>query len=128
MKKVLFVCVENACRSQMAKGFFNKFTKDAMADSAGTQPAKNVNPVAVKIMNEVGVDIGNNKPKQLTFDMNNEFDFIVTMGCIDGCPVTPKNKTIEWNVEDPKGKDIDFYRDVRDQIEGNVKKLINEVI
>ncbi len=128
MKKVLFVCVENSCRSQMAKGFFNSFTKESMADSAGTQPAKNVDPVAVKVMKEVGVDIGNNKPKQLTFEMNNEFDYIVTMGCIDGCPITPKNKTIEWDVKDPKGKDIDVYRKIRDLIEGNVKKLINEVM
>ena len=128
MKKVLFVCVENSCRSQMAKGFFNSFTKDAMADNAGTQPLEHVDPVAVKVMNEVGVDIGNNKPKQLTFEMNNEFDFVVTMGCIDGCPITPKNKTIEWEIKDPKGRDIDFYRNVRDQIEKNVKKLINEVI
>ncbi|MEF8879283.1 MAG: arsenate reductase ArsC [Candidatus Thermoplasmatota archaeon] len=128
MKKVLFVCIENACRSQMAEGFFNNFTKDAVADSAGTQPAKNVDSLAVKVMKDLGVDIVDNKPKQLTFEMNNEFDFIVTMGCIDGCPVTPKNKTIEWNIEDPKGKNIEFYRRVRDQIEKSVKKLINEVI
>jgi len=128
MKKILFVCVENSCRSQMAQGFFNSFTKDAMADSAGTQPLENVDPVAVKVMNEVGVDIENNKPKHLTFEMNNEFDYIVTMGCVDGCPITPKNKTIEWNIEDPKGKNIEFYRRIRDQIESNVKKLINEVI
>jgi len=121
MKKVLFVCVENACRSQIAKGFFNTFTKKGMADSAGTQPANRVDPVAVKVMKEVGVDIGNNKPKHLTFEMNNKFDFIVTMGCIDGCPITPKNKTIEWDIKDPKGRDIDFYRKVRDQIEKMLK-------
>jgi arsenate reductase (thioredoxin) len=128
MKKILFVCVENSCRSQMAKGFFNKFTKNAVADSAGTQPSENVNPVAVKVMNEVGVDIKNNKPKQLTSEMNNKFDFIVTMGCMDGCPITPKNKTIEWNIEDPKGKNIEFYRNIRDQIKSNVKNLVNEMI
>ena len=128
MKKVLFVCVENACRSQMAKGFFNTFTKDVIADSAGTQPAEEVNSVAVKVMKEKNIDISVFVPKMLSFSMNNEFDFIVTMGCIDGCPITPRNKTIEWNVEDPNGKDIGFYRRVRDQIESNVKKLINEVI
>ncbi len=104
MKKVLFVCIENACRSQMAKGFFNNFTKNAFADSAGTQPSETVNSVAVKVMNEIGIDIANNKPKNLSFEMNNEFDYIVTMGCVDGCPITPKNKTIEWNIEDPKEK------------------------
>ena len=128
MKKILFVCVGNSCRSQMAKGFFNTFTKDAIADSAGTQPEKKVDPVAVKVMKEKNIDIGGFIPKMLNFSMNDEFDFIVTMGCIDGCPITPRNKTIEWNVEDPKGKDIDFYRNVRDQIESNVKKLINEMI
>ena len=128
MKKVLFVCVENACRSQMAKGFFNTFTMHAVADSAGTQPAKNIDPVAVKVMKEKDIDISVFVPKMLDFSMNNEFDFIITMGCIDGCPITPRNKTIEWNIEDPKGKDIDFYRNVRDQIEVNVKKLITEVI
>ena len=128
MKKVLFVCLENACRSQMAKGFFNTFTKDAIAESAGTEPAEEVDSVAVKVMEEKNIDISVFVPKMLSFSMNNEFDFIVTMGCIDGCPVTPKNKTSELNIEDPKGKDIDFYRNVRDQIESNVKKLINEVI
>lgn len=128
MKKILFVCVENACRSQMAKGFFNVYTNKAVADSAGTKPADKVDPVAVQVMKEKNIDISVFVPKMLDFSMNNEFDFIVTMGCIDGCPVTPKNKTIEWNIEDPKGKDIDFYRNVRDQIESNVKKLIKEVI
>ena len=128
MKKVLFVCVENACRGQMAKGFFNSYSKNALADSAGTQPAIEVDPTAVKVMKEKNIDISVFVPKMLDFSMNKEFDFIITMGCIDGCPITPRNKTIEWNIEDPKGKDIDFYRNVRDQIEVNVKKLITEVI
>jgi arsenate reductase len=128
MKKVLFVCVENACRSQMAKGFFNKYAKNAIADSAGTQPAEKVDPVAVNVMKEKNIDISVCIPKMLSFSMNNEFDFIVSMGCIEGCPITPRNKTIEWNVEDPKEKNVDFYRNVRDQIEINVKKLIDEVI
>ncbi len=128
MKKVLFVCFENACRSQMAKGFFNNFRKDAIADSAGTKPAKNVDPFAVEVMNGKNIDISGFVPKMLSSSMNNEFDFIVTMGCIDGCPITPRNKTIEWNIKDPKGRDIDFYRAVRNQIEVNVKKLIDEMI
>ena len=128
MKKVLFVCVENSCRSQMAKGFFNNFTSDAVADSAGTKPVKKVDSIAVKVMMEKNIDISVFVPKMLSFSMNKEFDFIVTMGCIEGCPITPRNKTIEWNVKDPKGRDIDFYRNVRDQIDVNVKKLINEVL
>ncbi len=128
MKRVLFVCVENACRSQMAKGFFNAFTEKAVADSAGTQPSKKIDSVAVQVMKEKNIDIGNSIPKMLTLSMNNGFDYIITMGCIDGCPITPRNKTIEWDIEDPKGKTSEVYRRIRDQIESNVKKLINEVI
>ncbi len=128
MKKVLFVCVENACRSQMAKGFFNSYTKNAMADSAGMQPAEQVDPIAVQVMKEKNIDISSFVPQMLSFSMNNEFDYIVTMGCINGCPITPRSKTIEWNIDDPKGKTIDVYRKIRDQIEQNVKKLITEVI
>ena len=79
-------------------------------------------------MKEKNIDISVFVPKMLSFSMNNEFDFIVTMDCIEDCPITPRNKTTEWNVEDPKEKNIDFYRNVRDQIEINVKKLIDEVI
>ncbi len=128
MKKVLFVCVENACRSQMAKGFFNTFTKNAVAESAGTQPAEKVDPVAVQVMKEKGIDLSGFVPKMLTFSMNNEFDVIVTMGCMKCCPITPQEKTITWDIEDPKGKPPGAYRQIRDQIEKNVKKLMTEVI
>jgi len=112
----------------MAKGFFNAFTEKAVADSAGTQPSKKIDSVAVQVMKEKNIDIGNSIPKMLTLSMNNGFDYIITMGCIDGCPITPRNKTIEWDIEDPKGKTSEVYRRIRDQIESNVKKLINEVI
>ncbi len=112
----------------MAKGLFNHLSMDDRADSAGTNPADNVDDKAIEVMKEVGIDINGIKPKMLTTAMNDEFDFIVTMGCIDGCPITPKNKTIEWIVEDPKGKDIGFYRRIRDQIEKSIKNLINEMI
>jgi arsenate reductase len=128
MKKVLFVCVENACRSQMAKGFFNSYARNAVADSAGTNPARQVDPIAVQVMKEKNIDISGFIPKMLSFSMNNEFDYIVTMGCINGCPITPRSKTIEWNIDDPKGKPVEEYRRIRDQIEKNVKKLIEEVI
>jgi len=128
MKKVLFVCVENSCRSQMAKGFFNAFAKKAIADSAGTKPAKQVNPMAVEVMKEKGIDISTYVPKTITAEMNEKFDVIVTMGCIQSCPITPGEKTIEWKIDDPRGKDIVFFRKVRDHIEENVKKLIKEVI
>ena len=128
MKKVLFVCVENACRSQMAKGFFNSIAENFMADSAGTQPVEKVDPIAMQVMSEKDVDISSFVPKMLTPSMNNLFDFIVTMGCINDCPITPKNKTIEWGIIDPKGKTIQEYREIRDQIEKYVFKLIREVI
>lgn len=127
MKKILFICIENACRSQIAKGFINTLTANAWADSAGIKPAEEVDPNATKVMKEVDIDVSQNKPKMLTFGMNNEFDYIVTMGCINDCPITPKNKTIDWNIEDPKGKSINKYREIRDQIEKNVKKLIREI-
>jgi protein-tyrosine-phosphatase len=111
----------------MAKGFFNALAENAWADSAGIKPAEEADPNAIKVMKEVNIDIGQNKPKMLTFAMNNEYDYIVTMGCINECPTTLKEKTIEWNIEDPKGKTIDKYRDIRDQIENHVKKLIERV-
>ena len=128
MKKVLFICVENACRSQMAKGFFNSYSKKTLADSAGTQPAEKVDPVALKVMGEKDIDISCYAPKMINFPITKKYDFIVTMGCIDSCPVIPKKKTVEWDIENPKGKNIVFYRMIRDKIEDNVGKLINEVI
>ncbi len=127
-KKVLFVCRENACRSQMAEGFFNTFATNAWAKSAGIYPAKEADPMAIKVMKEYGVDISQEKPKILKSKMNDEFDYIITMGCIDSCPVTPKEKTIEWDIEDPKGKPIEKYRDIRDMIKHHVEELIDEVI
>jgi len=127
MKKVLFVCVENSCRSQMAKGFFTNLSPKACADSAGIRPAKNVDPVAVVVMQEVGIDISCYKPKMLSPDMNKKFDYIVTMGCMDGCPLTPKEKTINWIIEDPRGKIRDKYREIRDNIKIHIQKLIDEI-
>ena len=112
----------------MAKGFFNNYSKHAIADSAGTKPEDKIDSVAVQVMEEKNIDISDFVPKMFTFFMNNEFGYIVTMGCIDVCTISPKDKIIEWNIEDPKGKCIGFYRRIRDQIENNVKKLINEVI
>ncbi len=127
-KKVLFVCRENACRSQMAEGFFNTFAANAWAESAGINPTEKVDPIAIKVMNEVDINISRKKPKILTSKMNDEFDYIITMGCIDRCPITPKEKTIEWNIEDPKRKPIEKYRDIRDMIKHHVEELIDEVI
>ena len=94
-KKVLFVCRENACRSQMAQGFFNTSITNTWAESAGIKPADKVDTIAIKVMKEVDINISQKKPKILTSKMNDEFDYIITMGCIDRCPITPKEKTIE---------------------------------
>lgn len=127
MKKVLFVCVENSCRSQMAKGFFNNLSKKDYADSAGTQPADTVNQTAIQVMKEADINISEEHPKLITPQMNKEFDYIVTMGCIEGCPLTPKHKTIEWNIADPHGKPIDFFRKTRDNIRKHIEDLIEEI-
>ena len=129
MKKILFVCVENAGRSQMAEAFANKYGKDKIiASSAGNKPADEVNPIVVEALREKGIDISANKPKMLTFQMAQDADLIVTMGCNDQgiCPGPFFKPTIDWKLEDPKGKPIEKVREIRDDIERRVQKLIAE--
>lgn len=118
------MCIENSCRSQMAEALFNSMATNARAESAGTEPATQVDEMAVEAMKEMGIDISTKKPRMLTPAMNEQFDIIVTMGCIDGCPLTPKEKTIQWDIADPKGKGIEAYRRARDDIGERVKTLI----
>jgi len=130
LKKILFVCVENAGRSQMAEAFANKHGKDKFVIlSAGNKPAEKINPVVVEVMKEKGIDISANKPKLITFQMAQDSDLIVTMGCNDQgiCPGPFFKPTIEWKLEDPKGKPIEKVRDIRDQIERQVQELIAEL-
>jgi protein-tyrosine-phosphatase len=127
MKKALFVCVENAGRSQMAEAFANKYGAGKLtAQSAGIKLAPKVNPVVVEAMKEKGIDISMNKPKLLTQEMANQTDLIVTMGCgaADLCPGPFFKDTVDWALEDPKGKSMDKVREIRDEIEHRVKKLI----
>ncbi len=129
MKKVLFVCVENAGRSQMAEAFAREYGKDVfIAYSAGNKPAEKVNPIVVETMKEKGIDISANKPKLLTFQMANDSDLVVTMGCNDQgiCPGPFFTPTIDWKLEDPKGKPIEKVREIRDQIENRVKDLLRK--
>jgi protein-tyrosine-phosphatase len=129
MKKVLFVCVENAGRSQMAEAFASKYGKDRYSvSSAGNKPADSVNPVVVEAMKEKGIDISTNKPKLLTFQMAQDADLIVTMGCDDQgiCPGPFFKPTVDWKLEDPKGKPIEKVREIRDEIERRVQNLIAE--
>ncbi len=127
MKKILFVCVENAGRSQMAEAFAKKYGTDkVLASSAGNKPAERVNPVVVEVMKEKGLDLSTNKPKLITAKMAQNQDLIVTMGCNDQgvCPGPFFKPTIEWKLEDPKGKPIEKVREIRDDIERRVQALI----
>ncbi len=127
MKKVLFVCVENAGRSQMAEAFAKKYGENKfIISSAGNKPAEKVNPVVVEVMKEKGIDLSLNKPKLITAKMAQEVDLIVTMGCADQgiCPGPFFKPTIDWALEDPKGKPIEKVREIRDEIELRIKELI----
>jgi protein-tyrosine-phosphatase len=129
MKKILFVCVENAGRSQMAETFFRKYASDKFhVTSAGTKPSSNVNQVVAQVMKEVGIDIENNTPKFLSNDMLND-SIAVSMGCIDkeSCPTLFVKDILDWNISDPKGKSIDEVRKIRDQIEIKVKELVKNL-
>ena len=130
MKKLLFVCVENAGRSQMAEAFARHYGKDKVeAMSAGTMPSTEVNPVVVQVMREKGIDILKNKPKLISRQMVQEADMIIVMGCDARgfCPAPLLDKVVDWNLEDPKGKPIEKVREIRDEIEKRVKKLISEI-
>ncbi len=129
MKRILFVCVENAGRSQMAEAFAIKYGKDKfVVSSAGNKPADKINPTVVEAMKERGIDISMNKPKLLTYQMTQDADQIVTMGCNDQgiCPGPFFKTTIDWKLDDPKGKSLEEVRVIRDEIERLVKKLFDE--
>jgi arsenate reductase (thioredoxin) len=126
-KVILFVCVENAGRSQMAEGFFNQkyAPKGYHAISAGTRPVSQINPLAVQAMNEVGVDISSQKSKIITEDMIRSSAKSVNMGCIERteCPLLFINNVIDWGIEDPKGKSIEMVREIRDEIDRRVREI-----
>ncbi len=129
LKRILFVCVENAGRSQMAEAFANIYGKDKFIfSSAGNKPADKVNPVVVEVLKEKNIDISMCQPKLLTYQMTQDADLIVTMGCNDQaiCPEPFFKPTIEWKIEDPKGKPIERVREIRDEIERRVQELIAE--
>ncbi len=129
MKKILFVCVENAGRSQMAEAFFRKYASEKFyVSSAGTKPSSKVNPIVSQVMNEVGINIENKMPKSLSNDMLDD-SIAVNMGCIDkeSCPALFVKDVLDWNIPDPKGKSIDEIRKIRDQIEIKVKKFVKNL-
>ena len=129
----MFVCVENSCRSQMAEGFAKKHGGDKIeAFSAGSKPAGIVSPDAIKVMKEIGIDISDQTSKGFELLPYNKFDYIVTMGCKDVypeqsrgvCPYIPAKERIDWEIEDPKGKGLEVFRKVRDEIGNKVKGLL----
>ena len=125
-RKILFVCVENAGRSQMAEAFFRKYSpKGYEPISAGTKPSGAINTVAVQAMKEVGIDLGSQTPKILTNEIIADSVLSVNMGCMDKteCPAVFMRDSVDWNIEDPKGKPIDKIREIRDDIEQKVRDL-----
>ena len=127
---VLFVCIQNAGRSQIAEGFFKKYApKGYETISAGTVPTSQINPIAVEAMKEVGIDISKQKPKDLTEDMMRNATAIINMGCMDDkfCPTLFVPKVIDWSIEDPKDKPIEKVRKIRDEIERRVLEIIESI-
>ncbi|MDD5128619.1 MAG: arsenate reductase ArsC [Candidatus Omnitrophica bacterium] len=128
MKKVLFVCVENSCRSQIAEGFAKALGGAKLeAYSAGSKPSGKVNSGAVKVMQEIGIDISAAESKGFNDLTVKEFDYVITMGCRDICPFVPAKEHFDWQIDDPKGKSEEFLRKIRDLIKEKVESLIREV-
>jgi arsenate reductase (thioredoxin) len=126
---VLFVCVHNAGRSQMAAGWLTKLAGDRVdVRSAGSEPADRINPVAVDAMREVGIDIAAEQPKQLTAVSVQQADVVVTMGCGDTCPIFPGKRYEDWDLPDPAGQPIEVVREVRDEIRRRVEQLVRDLV
>ena len=125
---VLFVCVHNAGRSQMAAGWLRHLAGDAVeVRSAGSAPADAINPVAVQAMREVGIDISAGIPRKLDHDLAEASDVIITMGCGDACPYVPGKRYLDWQLDDPAGKTPDEVRPIRDEIDRRVRGLVAEL-
>jgi protein-tyrosine-phosphatase len=129
-KTILFVCVENAGRSQMAEGYFRKYAPEGYEPlSAGTKPTSQINPVVIQVMNEIGIDISKQRAKDLTEDMIRNSDKIINMGCMEKnfCPTLFIPKVIDWGIGDPKNKSIEEVREIRDEIERRIQELAADI-
>lgn len=127
---VLFVCVHNAGRSQMAAALLRAHAGDRVTvRSAGTEPAQNINPTVIEAMAEIGIDLRSidAHPKTLTTDTVEMSDVVITMGCGDTCPIYPGKRYLDWSLDDPAGQDLDHVRAIRDEIDQLVRKLITEL-
>ena len=126
-KKIVFVCVENACRSQMAEGFAEALGQEKVeVYSAGSRPSFQVDPLAIEVMKEKGIDLSARRPKGLNDLPPIQMDYLITMGCEETCPAIPAKKVIGWEIPDPKGKSLDTFRNIRDMIEEKVRTLLKE--
>ena len=126
---VLFVCVHNAGRSQMAAGYLKHLAGDRVEVlSAGSEPKDQINPVAVEAMAEEGIDIANNTPKVLTTEAVKASDVVITMGCGDTCPIFPGKRYEDWELDDPAGQGIDAVRPIRDDIKRRIETLVGELL
>ncbi len=129
MANVLFVCLQNAGRSQMSQALFEQAAADRghAARSAGTTPAEHVHPEVVTVMAELGIDLADRAPQALTDDDARWADVVVTMGCGDKCPYIPGRRYLDWDLTDPHGQDLDAVRTIRDEIDRRVRTLLNEL-
>jgi protein-tyrosine-phosphatase len=126
--KIVFVCVENARRSQMAQGFAEAFGEGKIeVYSAGSRPSSHIDPLVIEVMKEKGIDLSARRPKSLNDLPPIDMDYLVTMGCEETCPAVLAKKIIEWDIPDPKGKSIDVFRNVRDMIEEKVRALLEDL-
>ena len=126
--EVLFVCVHNAGRSQMAAGLLNHLAQGRVqVRSAGSEPTTQLNPTVVEAMREIGVDVSREFPKPLTGAMVRAADVVITMGCGDACPIYPGKRYEDWELEDPAGKDLETVRRIRDEIAGRVRALLQQL-
>jgi arsenate reductase len=126
---VLFVCVHNAGRSQMAAGYLGALAGDRVdVFSAGSEPKDEINPVAIEAMAEEGIDIAGNVPKILTVDAVKQADVVITMGCGDACPIFPGKRYEDWQLDDPAGRGIESVRPIRDDIKGRIEQLLTEIL
>ena len=126
---VIFVCVENAGRSQMAEAFFRKYAKNLNVTSAGTKPSSQLNPIVVEAMKEIGINLQSHNPKNISNDLIQNSRTKVNMGCMDkeSCPALFVDDVVNWNITDPKGKSLDEVRKIRDEIELQVKQLVESL-
>ena len=127
--RIVFVCVENARRSQMAEGFAEALGQGKIEIySAGSRPSSSIDPLVIQVMKEKGIDLSSKRPKSLNELPPVEMDYLITMGCEETCPSVLAKKIIEWEIPDPKGKLIEFYREIRDIIEHKVKAFLEDII